>query len=79
MTVCQKLDMILKNKVVQRLKLEKIMFLQKKWPPKRKQNNHQFLPSKIEFRKKSFTKKWSPKLIFLDIFFFFFFKLLIDF
>ena len=42
MTVCQKLDVILESKVVQKLSLEK----------------------------KVFTKKWSPKLIFLDKFFF---------
>ena len=41
MTVCQKLDIILESKVVQKLSLEK----------------------------KVFTKKWSPKLIFLDKFF----------
>ena len=40
--VCQKLGMILENKVVQKLKLEKNVFY----------------------------KKWSPKLIFLNIFFF---------
>ena len=32
--VCQKLGMILANKVVQKLKLEKNVFLQKKWSPK---------------------------------------------
>ena len=43
-SVCQKLDMILENKVVQKLKLEKNVF---------------------------FTKnEWSPKLIFLNDFFF---------
>ena len=42
MPVCQKLGMILENKVVQKLKLEK----------------------------KFFYKKWSPKLIFLNDFFF---------
>ena len=40
--VCQKLDMILEKKVVQKLKLEKNVFY----------------------------KKWSPKLIFLNDFFF---------
>ena len=40
--VCQKLGMVLENKVVQKLKLEK----------------------------KVFYKKWSPKLIFLNEFFF---------
>ena len=40
--VCQKLDMILGNKAVQKLKLEKNVFY----------------------------KKWSPKLIFLNEFFF---------
>ena len=42
MPVCQKLGMVLENKVVQKLKLEK----------------------------KVFYKKWSPKLIFLNEFFF---------
>ena len=42
MPVCQKLGMVLENKVVQKLKLEK----------------------------KVFYKKWSPKLIFLNDFFF---------
>ena len=32
--VHQKLGMILENKVVQKLKLEKNVFLQKKWSPK---------------------------------------------
>jgi hypothetical protein len=32
--VCQKLDMILENKVVQKLKLEKKGFFYKKWSPK---------------------------------------------
>ena len=41
--VCQKLGMILENKVVQKLQLEKSVF---------------------------FYKKWSPKLIFLNNFFF---------
>ena len=45
MPVCQKLGMVLENKVVQKFKLEK----------------------------KVFYKKWSPKLIFLSVFFFFFF------
>ena len=34
MQVRQKLGMILGNKVVQKLKLEKNVFLQKKWSPK---------------------------------------------
>ena len=41
--VCQKLDMIFENKLVQKLKLEK---------------------------KNVFYKKWSPKLMFLNEFFF---------
>ena len=50
--VCQKLCMILENKVVQKLKLEKNVFY----------------------------KKWSPKLIFLnDYFYFFFFLNSVDF
>ena len=35
MPVCQKLGMVLENKVVQKLKLEKnVFFTKKKWPPK---------------------------------------------